>query len=227
MDERVPVANRYFGAFQDGTLKVRGIESCRHDTPPFIARAQMAILERFATALDASQLVEHLPAALDILRKSLSDLRKGKVPPKDLLVAQKLSRTLDKYHSPSPAARAVAQLQAVGKEVQPGQQVRFLYTRGEPGVLAWDLPACPEPSQLDVTRYSKLLLRAAVTVLQPLGVDEETLRDWLYSNAGYNGQPGKITGKETRFPMPLLFAGKGYPTNFVTPLDVEDSGTLC
>ena len=210
LDERVPVANRYFGVFQDGTLKVRGIESCRHDTPPFIARAQMAILELFASVPDANQLVDYLPIAIDILRKCLSDLRHGRIPPKDLLVAQKLSRTLDKYRTPSPAARAAAQLQAVGKEVKPGQQVRFLYTRGEPGVLAWDLPANPESSQLDVARYSKLLLRAAVTVLQPFGVDEDTLRDWLFSNAGYGGQPGKITGKETRMPMPLPLIEKGF-----------------
>jgi DNA polymerase-2 len=32
MDERVPVPNRYFGVFQDGSLKMRGIEVRRHDT---------------------------------------------------------------------------------------------------------------------------------------------------------------------------------------------------
>ena len=28
----MPVPNRYFGVFEDGTLKVRGIEERRHDT---------------------------------------------------------------------------------------------------------------------------------------------------------------------------------------------------
>ena len=32
----LPVPNRYFGVFEDGTLKVRGIEERRHDTPAFI-----------------------------------------------------------------------------------------------------------------------------------------------------------------------------------------------
>lgn len=35
LDEMVPVANRYFGAFQYGKLKLRGIEVRRHDTPLF------------------------------------------------------------------------------------------------------------------------------------------------------------------------------------------------
>ena len=45
LDERVPVPNRYFGVFQDGTLKTRGIECNRHDTPPFIAAAQRQALQ--------------------------------------------------------------------------------------------------------------------------------------------------------------------------------------
>jgi DNA polymerase elongation subunit (family B) len=109
-----------------------------------------------------------------------------------LLVTQKLSRELEQYKVPSPAARAVAQLQAVGKEVKVGQYVRFLYTIGEPGVYAWDLPQRPEPNGVDLDRYVELLLRAAHTVLQPLGVKEETLRWWLYSNAGYGGPPGEV-----------------------------------
>ncbi len=37
MDPRVPVANRYYGVFQDGSLKIRGIEARRRDTPPWVA----------------------------------------------------------------------------------------------------------------------------------------------------------------------------------------------
>lgn len=33
-DERIPVPNRYFGVFQDGSLKVRGLELRRRNTPP-------------------------------------------------------------------------------------------------------------------------------------------------------------------------------------------------
>jgi DNA polymerase-2 len=49
-DGRVPVPNRYFGVFQDGSLKVRGIEVRRHDTPPFIAQTQKDMLEILAQA---------------------------------------------------------------------------------------------------------------------------------------------------------------------------------
>jgi hypothetical protein len=53
-----------------------------------------------------------------------------------------------------------------------GQYVRFLYTLGEPGVYAWDLPEPPLPATLHLSRYVDLLLRAAATVFQPLGMAE-------------------------------------------------------
>jgi DNA polymerase II len=47
-DERLSVANRYFGLFQDGSLKLRGLEARRGDTPPFIAAVQLGLLDRLA-----------------------------------------------------------------------------------------------------------------------------------------------------------------------------------
>jgi len=80
-----------------------------------------------------------------------------------------LSRELDAFVAASPAARAAGQLAAVGKQLRPGQSVRFLYTLGKPGVYAWDLPEPPDPRTLDLARYQELLLRAADTVLQVAG----------------------------------------------------------
>ncbi len=53
LDGRVPVANRYFGVFQDGSLKIRGIETRRRDAPPFVAETQLQILELMAGVPDA------------------------------------------------------------------------------------------------------------------------------------------------------------------------------
>jgi DNA polymerase elongation subunit (family B) len=99
-------------------------------------------------------------------------LRSGHFPLDALLVVQKLSRELETYRARSPVARAVEQLQAAGKNLRPGQHVRFVYTRGKPGVYAWDLPQAPDPSTIDLNRYAILLLRAAHTVLEPFGLSE-------------------------------------------------------
>ncbi|MBP7044658.1 MAG: hypothetical protein KBE23_18030 [Chloroflexi bacterium] len=184
LDERVPIANRYFGAFVDGRLKTRGIAARRHDTAPFVAETQLAILQRLAAVPDGQPLASALPDVLALLRQRAHALRGGRIPAAQLLVSQRLSRTLDEYRTPSPAARAAAQLAAVGKERRPGQRIRFVYTRGEPGVCAWDLPEVVlETAVIDAPRYLDLLARAAHAILQPLGVDEQMLRDWLRGDA--------------------------------------------
>jgi DNA polymerase-2 len=186
LDERVPVPNRYFGVFQDGSLKMRGIEARRRDTPPWITGIQLEILDRLAQAPRASALPDCLPGILSLLRQQLSDLRRGRVALEQLLVSQGLSRELEEYRTPSPAARAAAQLKAVGKHVRPGQRMRFLYTLGEPGVHAWDLPTNPDPRAVDVKRYRTLLLRAVASVLQPLGIEEEKLMVLLLARSTGN-----------------------------------------
>ncbi|MFH2037804.1 MAG: DNA polymerase domain-containing protein [Chloroflexota bacterium] len=178
---RVPVPNRYFGVFQDGSVKVRGIEARRHDTAPFIAETQMSLLEILAGAPDADHLAQVLPQAKAFVRKQLKILRSGGVPVEKLLISQKLSRELGEYSSPSPSARAVRQMQAAGKIVRPGQRVRFLFTLGDPGVRAWDVPQPPDPRSIDLKRYRTLFERAVDTVLIPIqdsisgSVDSECL----------------------------------------------------
>jgi DNA polymerase-2 len=153
-------------------LKVRGIEVRRHDTPPFIAQTQMDMLEILAQAPDVPALRAYLPQAYAHLQQRLQALRRGVVPLPDLLASLKMSRELEQYRTPSPAARAALQLQKIGKEVRPGQRVRFLYLRGEPDVHAWDLPEEPDARRIDIAMYEKLMRRAAESVLLPLGGGE-------------------------------------------------------
>ncbi|MGB9639529.1 MAG: DNA polymerase domain-containing protein [Anaerolineales bacterium] len=190
----VPVANRYFGVFQDGSLKVRGIELRRRDTPLWIAEMQEEVLKIMAKAADAAALQRSLPLILIMLRRRVSDLRRQRVALEKLIVSQKLSRTLEEYRDPSPAARAAAQLQAIGKTLRPGQCVRFIYVYGEEGVHAWDLPRAPSLHAVNVPRYIELLVRSMVTLLQPLGIEERWLRDFVASGMIVEALPLPLAG---------------------------------
>jgi DNA polymerase-2 len=198
LDERIPVPNRYFGVFQDGSLKCRGIEARRGDTPSWIAGVQMALLEHLAHAPDAAALPEHTPGAMRILRRALAELHAGQVPLEKLLISQKLSRDLEAYRSPSPGARAAAQLTEAGKTVKRGQRVRFLFTRGRPGVHAWDMASAFDRRAIDLARYQELLLRAAAAIFQPLGITEPALRLLILEDAAVRPLPlyreGRLSG---------------------------------
>ncbi len=183
LDERVPVANRYFGVFQNSQIKTRGIEARRHDTPPWIAQVQLAMIKRLAKVPDGRSLTSAIPNMITFLRQQIDDLRNGRIPLEHLLVSQRLSREIAEYRVPSPACRAAMQLQTAGKSRRPGQRIRFWYIRGETVVHAWDLPMGVDTAVLDTDRYTTLLLRAASAILQPLGMTEEYLRQAVLSVA--------------------------------------------
>ncbi len=202
VDDRVPIANTYFGVFQSGEIKVRGIEARRHDTPEFVFNTQMDILKMLAKAPRAEDLPSLLPEVIAFVRKRLRDLHHGKVDIEELLVRQNLSRKTNEYRVPSPTALAAMQLEATGKSVGAGQSVRFLYVMGKPKVTAWDLSPQNQAFSIDKARYAELMVRAVVTVLRPLSVDEKTLHDWLFSNAGYCSRPGYLTpGMDKHTPL--------------------------
>jgi DNA polymerase II len=180
MDARIPVPNRYFGAFEDGALKVRGIEMRRHDTPLFITDIQQCVLGQLASASDMTACLDNV---ITIIRSRLHALRTRQIDPQTLLVSQILSRPLEEYAVSSPAASAVKQLQEAGKLRFPGQRIQFIWTIGNPGVYAWDLPGSINPATIDVERYTELVLRAMTTILQPWGIQrawlaESVLHEW-------------------------------------------------
>ena len=108
----------------------------------------------------------------------MQDLKTGLVLPEQLVVNGKVSYALEAYKTSTASVRAAWQLQKAGKPVKPGMRVRFVYIRGIPDVVAWDLGVRVEPADLDSDKYIELLIRAASSVLSPFGVSVDILREW-------------------------------------------------
>ncbi|HNR01088.1 MAG TPA: DNA polymerase domain-containing protein [Anaerolineaceae bacterium] len=184
MDERVPVANRYFGVFQDGSMKVRGIEARRRDTPAWVAETQTRMLERLSRAGSVRDLTVYVREAFDIFRSALVDLNCGRVSLEKLVVTSRVSHELEDYRSPTPAARAALQLfEQTGKRARPGQKMRFIFTCGEPDVRPWELPGKIDPAAVDRVKYTELLARAAASIFHPFGIDDAQLKQWAHTRS--------------------------------------------
>jgi len=160
-DLRVPVPNRYFGAFQNGEIKARGIALRRHDTPKYIADTQMGILKILSNANNPR---EKKYEAQEYMRNKVSLLKECRIPIEDLVISQTLSRPVDSYRVLSPTARAARQLQAHGKNVQPGMQIRYVHIYDGDGVHAWGAGDV-ERKMVDVKQYLRLLKRAEAEVI--------------------------------------------------------------
>lgn len=196
------VANRFFGLQFNGGYKIRGLSFRRDDTPLFVANAQLAVLQILAKEKNPGQLTKLLPEILSRVQERMSTLNNHKIPIEELLIKQTLSRELNEYRVLSPVARAASQLKAAGKNIRMGQRIQFLYTKTGQGVWAWDLPEpLINPTYIDVAKYKELLFRAIYEVLQPLGVSQNVLRNWMFSQASYLVPPGSL---HPRLEMPLF-----------------------
>lgn len=200
-EPRVAAANRYFGAFEDGTVKVRGIEARRRDTPAYIKETQLAMLDILAEGKDIAGFRAALPHAVAYARRRLTALQRGDVPLSELVVTHRLSRQPGEFTVRTNAARVAAALTRKGVTLSPGEKLRFILVPGPEKAYPWELIDREIP--YDRKAYSELLLRAVESVLMPVNVDRATIDTWLLGNSGYWGPPGALppTGVDIRAPL--------------------------
>ena len=131
-DERVPVANRYFGCYKGkgGENKLRGVESRRRDSPPWIADFQIRLLAMFAREPDPAKLTLLMPDAIRMIQTEVSQLKAGKIGIAELTISHRISRDVADFRSNSPAARAGAILASKGKIYKAGMVMQFIYING-------------------------------------------------------------------------------------------------
>jgi len=177
-DPEAPVLNRYYGIFQDRTLKVRGIDVRRHDTPKIVEKCQTQMLGILKEADNSREFQALIPQVLNTLREHVSKLRSGTVPIEELIITKNLSKMPNEYAHRVPQAIAAQCLIDEGGTVHAGQQVSY--------VLTIDTSTIPEgqalPPELadddtvyDSERYVDLLVSSTANLLLPFGYDVKSL----------------------------------------------------
>jgi DNA polymerase elongation subunit (family B) len=178
----VGALNRYYGAMEDGTLKVRGIELRRRDTPDFMRKAQTDMLDVLVRADSPEEFAAMAPEALRALRRRADELRSGDVDPAELLFTTSPSKELDEYTQLNMSAAALRQLKEEGVDSQPGRSVQYLVADATSRnhhrkVLIRERLDAFERYDLD--HYLKVLARTGESLLLPLGYTEDVVRDAL------------------------------------------------
>jgi DNA polymerase-2 len=179
-DSKVGVLNRYYGIFEDGTLKVRGIDLRRHDTPDIVRRCQNEMLKILTQARDSNEFRLLIPQALKVLEKFVRSLRNGSTPMEDLVIVRNLSKNPDEYTHQVPQAIAARQLISQGGSVHSGQQVSYILTIDQ-ACTAMPPEIVDEGTVYDSGRYVDLLCSSAANLLLPLGYDTKYLQS-LFKN---------------------------------------------
>jgi DNA polymerase-2 len=200
-DGDIPVPNCFYGVFQNGKIKRRGIMARREDTPLFLKEIQLRAIELFAQEVEFDRLPLHIPKVIHYLSEQYRQLLRGEIPLSQLKIARTLSKDLLDYRVPSAPARAAAMLAKVGKRLGAGQTVEYLHLSGKPDVIPWDLSTEKQLGNLDYVFYRKLFFRAAEEILTPFGIDQRELITWLEDKAGYFLPEDYVSTKKKDLPL--------------------------
>ncbi|WP_415381670.1 DNA polymerase domain-containing protein [Halosimplex sp. TS25] len=182
-DSRAGALTKYFGR-KAGTdpetgdaFKYRGIETRQRSTPPFVADAQRELIR----ALDR-ELVAGKPdpaAVCDRLAVEIARLERGAVGPEDLVIRQRVSKSVEAYSQRTRTVAALERAADHGLERPPGTSVEYVVVDDEArGADRVRLPF-EDASGYDVDFYRERLVRAAESVLSPLGWDRGRIRRYL------------------------------------------------
>jgi DNA polymerase II len=211
----VGVPNRYYGLFEDGRLKVRGIDVQRHITPGWIYEAQQGMLDVLAQAADAAGFLARIPKALDVAKRAAMQLRQRDVPPHELGLMVQARMGIEAYRANTNTKHALRRLAEAGTHRQPGEYVKYVVSRRQGPGAARTVPVellnrqsawMPKATAAyDVGFYLRLLARSVETVLAPFGYDEEGVLAWLEGRAASprHARHARLTRRH----RPLFIAG--------------------
>ena len=188
MHDDVPVLNRYFGIFEDGSMKVRGIELRRRDGIKMVTDCQSELLQLLAQGKTLDEARRFIPDAIQTVRGYVDRIRGGGIPLADLVILNSLSKNHDQYNSNLVQVSAIRQLAEEGLELMAGQSVSYVITDYRSKVKSdrvRPVELLDSTTMYDADRYVELLLRGALAILQPFGVEREALEDAVASQAGF------------------------------------------
>jgi len=180
MHVEVPVLNRYYGVFESGKIKVRGIEAVRRDTPPFIRSAQIDMIKVLASASNSEAFMKKISESIEVLRAYVEKLKRQDVDVRDLIVSKQLSMHPDRYAHDVSQAIAARQLMKEGIEISGGQIVRYLITDSDNKRMCKRVKVAElvnADTRFDVEKYVDMLIMAGANILSPFGYGEEQLKD--------------------------------------------------
>jgi DNA polymerase I len=128
--------NRYYGLLEDGSVKARGILARKHDTPAYVRRMQLRMLEELRRARDPVELIAAEAPVQEIYRGAVAGL--DTADPKDLVIHRRVSRQT--YARRCLEGSAVRACKAAGIAVSPGMEIGYVVrnARCSEVDLAWD-----------------------------------------------------------------------------------------
>ena len=163
-DPKIGVPARFFGLFDTGKLKVRGLMVRKHDTPPFVKKALQAMLEILSQAQNKKDYEELLEKKVQpIVEADMEKLMDGRMKPGELSILKRLSHDPLGYAHGTMTAAVAQELLARGVKLMPGESIQMIITDAsakDPSLRARALGFLDLPHAYDRQKYREIFLAA-------------------------------------------------------------------
>lgn len=153
---------KYFGRRRDGSFKYRGIECRQRSTTSYVAECQRELVETLDRTRDPAAVCAHLASWIDRLGT-------GSVDPSLLQITQRASKSLEEYTQSTRTTAALRRAATCELTRYAGQDVTYVVVDDSRGTQERVRLAHESSDGYDEAFYRERLLRAAESVLSPLG----------------------------------------------------------
>ena len=171
---KAPVPNRYYGVFQNGKSKIRGIQSRRRDSPPIVRRFQKKVLQELSPAKNRKEFHQRMRNTPEILKQAIKEI------PEDLealVIKQRINKR--EYRANTPQKIIMRQRRKAGIITHPGQTIEYII-RDSKAKNPYHRYSChkdPMDLRVDIKKYEAILIKSLEDMLIPFKVTEKAIRE--------------------------------------------------
>lgn len=155
VNPRMPVHNQFVGLFDNGRMKVRGLEVRRSDAPLIVKRFQSEVLQRMGQGQTIAEVRRRIPEIEILTEDYCRYLREGSASIEEVAIGKTLTQAPERYRHATQTSIAAKELQRRGVPVQPGETIHYVITEskaalpgdrvravaGSDGTIAYDVDA--------------------------------------------------------------------------------------
>ncbi|MDP1676746.1 MAG: DNA polymerase domain-containing protein [Bacteroidota bacterium] len=179
MDDDITTATRYVGTYENGEMKVRGLEVRRHDTCRYVKKMQQEMLDVLSSARSVAEIKFRLPDVIAVVKRYIDQLNEGNVSPFELVIRRRISKDPYEYANKSINAVVSQTLAEAGVTLAAGESIEYIITdasgKKDPQ-KAKPLALYALDDGYDAKKYSEFIFDAAETLLQPFGYTRKELQ---------------------------------------------------
>jgi DNA polymerase I len=174
----VGALTRYYGVFESGELKVRGIELRQRNTPEFLREVQKNMLDVLSNANDSNEFVDLIPQAIEAMFECAARVINGSIEIYKLVFRTRISKGITEYKVNNLVKSALLQMRDLGFNVQPGQSISYIVLnehKRDYRSRVKVIESIDGNEVVDVDYYLRQIAKCGESILIPFGYTLEKL----------------------------------------------------